>query len=144
MSKSLIIFAREPRPTRVKTRLAASIGDQAAAGLYERMLRDVLENAGQMTGVVSVTYWACEEELLPLLAGRFRCNSRCQSTGDLGRRMRVAFEEMFGDGYETCCIIGSDAPDLPSRYIQEAFETCLLYTSPSPRDGLLSRMPSSA
>ena len=26
----------------------------------------------------------------------------------------------------------------------EAFDTCLLYTSPSPRDGLLSRMPSSA
>ena len=24
------------------------------------------------------------------------------------------------------------------------FNTCLLYTSPSPRDGLLSRMPSSA
>ena len=24
------------------------------------------------------------------------------------------------------------------------FQTCLLYTSPSPRDGLLSRMPSSA
>ena len=24
------------------------------------------------------------------------------------------------------------------------YETCLLYTSPSPRDGLLSRMPSSA
>jgi len=26
----------------------------------------------------------------------------------------------------------------------EQLETCLLYTSPSPRDGLLSRMPSSA
>ena len=26
----------------------------------------------------------------------------------------------------------------------EALGTCLLYTSPSPRDGLLSRMPSSA
>ena len=25
-----------------------------------------------------------------------------------------------------------------------SLETCLLYTSPSPRDGLLSRMPSSA
>ena len=25
-----------------------------------------------------------------------------------------------------------------------AFNSCLLYTSPSPRDGLLSRMPSSA
>ena len=27
---------------------------------------------------------------------------------------------------------------------QRAFGNCLLYTSPSPRDGLLSRMPSSA
>ena len=26
----------------------------------------------------------------------------------------------------------------------KSFKTCLLYTSPSPRDGLLSRMPSSA
>ena len=28
--------------------------------------------------------------------------------------------------------------------LAEASRTCLLYTSPSPRDGLLSRMPSSA
>ena len=27
---------------------------------------------------------------------------------------------------------------------EEIHDTCLLYTSPSPRDGLLSRMPSSA
>ena len=28
--------------------------------------------------------------------------------------------------------------------IEGVYRTCLLYTSPSPRDGLLSRMPSSA
>ena len=28
--------------------------------------------------------------------------------------------------------------------LADAFSRCLLYTSPSPRDGLLSRMPSSA
>ena len=28
--------------------------------------------------------------------------------------------------------------------VGESGQTCLLYTSPSPRDGLLSRMPSSA
>ena len=35
---------------------------------------------------------------------------------------------------------------LSSLSIQELYSTypCLLYTSPSPRDGLLSRMPSSA
>ena len=32
----------------------------------------------------------------------------------------------------------NDGRDLPEDYF------CLLYTSPSPRDGLLSRMPSSA
>ena len=28
--------------------------------------------------------------------------------------------------------------------LADLFDLCLLYTSPSPRDGLLSRMPSSA
>ena len=30
------------------------------------------------------------------------------------------------------------------KYAVNLYKTCLLYTSPSPRDGLLSRMPSSA
>ena len=32
----------------------------------------------------------------------------------------------------------------PSEFTPIKFKNCLLYTSPSPRDGLLSRMPSSA
>ena len=31
-----------------------------------------------------------------------------------------------------------------NRTLEEMMNACLLYTSPSPRDGLLSRMPSSA
>ena len=31
-----------------------------------------------------------------------------------------------------------------NNYTVELYQICLLYTSPSPRDGLLSRMPSSA
>ena len=34
--------------------------------------------------------------------------------------------------------------DSKGFWMQVLFKTCLLYTSPSPRDGLLSRMPSSA
>ena len=33
---------------------------------------------------------------------------------------------------------------LKDEEVKRAYEACLLYTSPSPRDGLLSRMPSSA
>ena len=53
---------------------------------------------------------------------------------------------LFGVGY-LGSIIGYDKalagglyPFIPSEF----FKICLLYTSPSPRDGLLSRMPSSA
>ena len=34
--------------------------------------------------------------------------------------------------------------ELRTFTIEAVSKTCLLYTSPSPRDGLLSRMPSSA
>ena len=36
------------------------------------------------------------------------------------------------------------AADVSSTDIVQRIRICLLYTSPSPRDGLLSRMPSSA
>ena len=38
---------------------------------------------------------------------------------------------------------GSQPPEYTGLYIT-IYDNCLLYTSPSPRDGLLSRMPSSA
>ena len=54
------------------------------------------------------------------------------------------------------CLVSENIPFLPQTYKIHLFENdsikkqtdvnelCLLYTSPSPRDGLLSRMPSSA
>jgi len=121
MNQGLIIFAREPVPGRVKSRLAASIGEHAAAEQYKTMLREVLKTCINFGDVVPVVFWDCEEESLQLLSERYICHSRRQSPGDLGQRMRAAFEEMFANGFGTCCIIGSDAPDLPVSYIQEAF-----------------------
>ena len=44
-----------------------------------------------------------------------------------------------------CFVIGNNGlqRDVDSRALEQAV-TCLLYTSPSPRDATLSRMPSSA
>lgn len=121
MKRGLIVFAREPIPGKVKTRLAAAVGDQVAADLYESMLQAVLKTCRQLDDVETIVYWACEEESLPRLDEKYRCSSRRQSMGDLGERMRGAFQEMFSGGCEVCCIIGSDAPDLPLPYIREAF-----------------------
>ena len=37
-----------------------------------------------------------------------------------------------------------DTLDEQTKVVHGPYNNCLLYTSPSPRDGLLSRMPSSA
>ena len=60
---------------------------------------------------------------------------------------RVYFRATGQKSYST--VLGIEAKyDWQSRIAKGAtvtgFNTCLLYTSPSPRDGLLSRMPSSA
>jgi len=122
MKKGLIVFAREAIPGRVKTRLATAVGDLAAAELYEAMLQDVLNASRQLSEVETVVFWNCEAESLPLLARRYGFRSKKQSDGDLGFRMQAAFAAMFSSGYDACCIIGSDAPDLPAAYIRDAFD----------------------
>ena len=58
----------------------------------------------------------------------------------------LAFKALGVEVYTA--IDGTDAKktikDLAKKEFGVIFITCLLYTSPSPRDGLLSRMPSSA
>ena len=56
---------------------------------------------------------------------------------DTGRKRGFAFIEMADESTEEAAIEGLQGAELMGR-------PCLLYTSPSPRDGLLSRMPSSA
>ena len=55
------------------------------------------------------------------------------------------------DKYDIKATLLSEATALHKKEVDPRFyaitpgvKTCLLYTSPSPRDGLLSRMPSSA
>ena len=51
--------------------------------------------------------------------------------------------EMHGEQYAEF-LKGAASQEYAGFVINELYNDCLLYTSPSPRDGLLSRMPSSA
>ena len=52
------------------------------------------------------------------------------------------FEQSIADGVISMMLPVSVTAEDVSKYAQ--YYTCLLYTSPSPRDATLSRMPSSA
>ena len=57
-----------------------------------------------------------------------------------GRVERISMAELHS--YDPLAGLNSAEHESPALY--ELKRICLLYTSPSPRDGLLSRMPSSA
>ena len=58
---------------------------------------------------------------------------------------KVYFSMLTGDVAETTEALNQAAGFLRNGLFKRLhIHTCLLYTSPSPRDGLLSRMPSSA
>lgn len=122
MNKGLIIFAREPLPGRVKTRLAQDVGDQAAAELYAAMLEDVLERAATLDNIRPLLFWSLETDSKPNYATFPHLQMFKQQGATLGDRMAAAFESAFESGIDTCCIIGSDSPDLPVEYIRKAFE----------------------
>ena len=69
----------------------------------------------------------------------------CKYLGELHQRIKVAldFPEHYGENWSA--FWDSLRFDSPVEYVRIVGEcTCLLYTSPSPRDRTRSRMPSSA
>ncbi len=117
----LVVFARYPTPGRVKTRLAARLGDEAAARLYDAFVRDLV---GRFSGAAVEVRWAVAPPD-PGFAERYGLPAEAcfeQEGDDLGARMRDAFRRELGDGEGRCVLVGSDAPHLSSPRVADAFE----------------------
>lgn len=116
--EALIIFARAPQKGKVKTRLAASVGEDTAFAVYKLLLqhtKSVTENlscdkyvfyADQIPGD---DHWGNDYKKL------------LQLGTDLGEKMRNAFSRLFGEGYLRLVIIGSDCFELTEAILQLAF-----------------------
>jgi uncharacterized protein len=119
----LIIFAKEPAPGQVKTRLCPPLSPQAAARLYGQFLEDVLEEMGKLSGIeVALAYSPpSARAFFQQLAATGRPLTP-QAGEDLGERLRQAFDWGFAQGAGTVLIRNSDSPDLPGFVVMEAAE----------------------
>ncbi len=121
--ESLIIFVKNPVPGKVKTRIAATLGDEQAANIYKILLE---KTKAVVTGLHCKKYvyyadWVEENDLWS--GGDFE--KRLQTDGDLGERMRAAFKEVFDENDGTAIIIGSDCYDLSQKILENAFSSLI-------------------
>ena len=121
----LLVFARLPERGRVKTRLAAAIGDERALAVYEAMLADVLAGVGESSPETEIeVLWAPTENADgDSLRRAFGERSLAMQTGaTLGDRMSMAFSErFFFHRTQKVVAIGVDEPRLTRELIDHAF-----------------------
>jgi rSAM/selenodomain-associated transferase 1 len=119
--RCLLFFIRYPEKGRVKTRLAASIGDERALKLYKRFLLNILSTLNQGTFLFYLCFYPADalESLRKWLGEDYLYMP--QQGVDLGERMKNGFIEAFAMNLKRVVLIGSDIPTLPLEFIEEAF-----------------------
>lgn len=118
-SDLLLIFTRNPELGKVKSRLAATVGDKIALDIYNFLL-DHTRQISMKLDVTRHLYYS--EEIQPQDAwDNSFFDKRLQQGDDLGERMRHAFRNGLDEGFEKVIIIGSDIYDLDATDIENAF-----------------------
>lgn len=119
MSTALAVFAKQPVPGLVKTRLMPALSPDAAAALYWAMVQDTWAMASTLPDVELHLFvdqpW---QGFDTLAAGR---PVKLQAGRDLGFRMYSCMEYLSDQNFKSSIIIGTDSPTLPAAYIQAAF-----------------------
>ncbi len=113
---AIITFVRKPELGKVKTRLAATIGNEKALKVYELLLQHTHKVVDQIAADKFIFYTDIVED--DIWNGYFKLK---QANGDLGIKMMHAFETVFKLGYGNVAIIGSDCLELAAEHIQNAF-----------------------
>ncbi len=120
--RRVLVFLKYPEPGQVKTRLAATVGAEAAARLARHFAEETLAAAAGLGLPVTVCYAPpkCGPEVRAWLGTDFEYVA--QQGADLGARMHSAFEQAFGQGAARVVLIGTDAPDRPVGMLTDALD----------------------
>jgi glycosyltransferase A (GT-A) superfamily protein (DUF2064 family) len=144
VSGALVVFAKQPLPGQVKTRLCPPFTPEQAADFYACMLEDVLAStlrASAALALVAVLALQPPEAAPPswrpappasgdglprrpsrrpefAVPAGLRCEA--QQGGDLGARMEHAFVRELAAGYRPVLLRGSDSPTLPQGTLSAA------------------------
>jgi rSAM/selenodomain-associated transferase 1 len=124
-SRALLVFAKTPKPGKVKTRLLAAVPADVAAALHAACIEDTLRLVRKMRGCDVFVFAAGG-------TGYFRRLVKKEGSGgpmqvlpqrgaNLGARMENAFRKCFAMGYREVVVIGTDTPWMGAGRVRGAF-----------------------
>lgn len=120
----LSVFAKAPRPGRVKTRLVPALSPEQAASFYDAMLADVLVASLDFASRLGLEPWLhfdppeARDALAALAPSGYRLAP--QRGAGLAERMANAFAEARMEGSPALLLRGSDSPGLDFEIVEEA------------------------
>ena len=119
--RCLLFFVKYPEKGKVKSRLASVIGDKPAANLYRDFITQMLSTLKRGDFPFYICFYPKNalKGLREWLGGQYQYIP--QKGKDLGERMRNGFIGAFEIGFRRVVLIGSDIPDLPLEFVEEAF-----------------------
>lgn len=114
----VLVFQKNEVLGKVKTRLAAGVGEEQALEIYRQLLAKTYFALRDFS-VSITTYFS---EFIPDNPIHSAKNKLVQVGQDLGDRMKNAFAENFESGMEKVVLIGTDCPSLEGIHLSQAFE----------------------
>ena len=115
----LLLFTKNVEKGKVKTRLASTVGDDKALEIYEQLLDYTISITDKLPFPKHVYYaWKIEEEEDRWSKEGFE--KKLQAKGDLGDKMKHAFQQSFEKGFEKVIIIGTDCAEINQDDVLEA------------------------
>jgi len=120
----LLVFAKQPEPGRVKTRMVPPLSHQQASDLYSELLQDVLMTSARvavalgLAPILVVDPPRAAAALARSAPTEFRITP--QRGGPLGERMEWAIREAAASGANRILLRGSDSPILDQQQIEAA------------------------
>lgn len=119
MKKALIILAKNPVKGNVKTRLAASAGDEKTLLIYQELLSKTFDVTKGIFSHKFVFYSNFVDDNDIWENNLYQ--KKLQEGSTLGDKMKNAFKNLFAEGYNRIVIIGTDCYELKTEDIQQAF-----------------------
>ncbi|MEK9559985.1 MAG: TIGR04282 family arsenosugar biosynthesis glycosyltransferase [Flavobacteriaceae bacterium] len=129
-TQALAILCKTPEKGFVKTRLAASIGDQKAFEIYLDLLNITDEETRPFSSSLYLFVTSSVENSVEKMQSTLQQQDLftdpktkfvIQQGENLGQRMIAAFKKLFKN-HQSVVLIGCDLPDLTSALIAKAFD----------------------